>query len=46
MKQRCDNVFCEDFPDYGGKGIDYPAKWKTFEGFYADMGEPPKGKKG
>jgi hypothetical protein len=44
MKARCDNPKSPDFKYYGALGVGYPEKWKTFEGFYADMGERPEGK--
>lgn len=39
MKTRCD---CKDnkyYSYYGGRGITYCDKWKTFEGFWEDMSE-------
>lgn len=39
MKTRCD---CKDnkfYDYYGGRGISYCDKWKTFEGFWEDMEE-------
>lgn len=41
MKTRCLNAECEFFSFYGGRGITVCEKWMTFEGFYADMGDPP-----
>ena len=43
MKQRCDNKNNASYRWYGGRGISYAPKWKTFEGFYEDMGDRPKG---
>lgn len=37
MKTRCDNPENEFYSYYGGRGISYCEKWKTFEGFYEDM---------
>ena len=37
MKTRCDNPKNRFYPDYGGRGITYCEKWKTFEGFWEDM---------
>lgn len=43
MKERCDNPKNSHYPSYGGRGISYPDKWKTLEGFLEDMGERPEG---
>lgn len=39
MKTRCDNFKNKFYKDYGGRGITYCDKWKTFEGFWEDMQE-------
>ena len=39
IKKRCDNPNNKYYKNYGGKGITYIDKWKTFEGFYEDMKE-------
>jgi hypothetical protein len=39
MKTRCDNPKNKCYRDYGGRGITYCNKWKTFEGFWEDMQE-------
>lgn len=39
MKQRCGNPKSSSYKNYGGRGITYPEKWETFEGFSDDMGE-------
>lgn len=39
MKTRCDNPDNNFYNDYGGRGISYDLKWKTFEGFLEDMQE-------
>lgn len=41
MKRRCDCPNQTGYERYGGRGITYDHKWKTFEGFYEDMGERP-----
>ena len=43
MKQRCDNPNAFGYYCYGGRGICYPDKWKSFSGFLEDMGERPVG---
>lgn len=37
MKARCDNPQHPSYPDYGGRGITYCDKWKSFVGFIEDM---------
>jgi len=39
MKQRCDNINNRSYKNYGGRGITYTKKWKSFNGFYEDMKE-------
>lgn len=39
IKTRCYNKKCKAYPDYGGRGI--KCEWKSFEQFYADMGNRP-----
>lgn len=44
MKQRCLNKDSKDYPSYGGSGITICQSWiDSFEQFYIDMGERPKG---
>lgn len=43
MKARCNNPNTHEFDNYGGRGITYSKNWETFVGFFADMGERPKG---
>ncbi|MFZ9455692.1 MAG: hypothetical protein ACO27Q_10715 [Bacteroidia bacterium] len=44
MKQRCINENAKDFVCYGGKNINICNEWiNSFEAFYHDMGERPKG---
>jgi len=42
IKLRCDNLTHRGYKYYGAKGITYPDKWKTFEGFFKDMGSTYK----
>ena len=45
LLQRCHNQNNDRFYDYGGRGIFVCRRWrKSFENFYKDMGERPKGK--
>ncbi len=37
MKTRCDNPKSGKWEHYGGRGISYDPKWKSFECFYLDM---------
>jgi hypothetical protein len=39
MKRRCTNDSRSEFVNYGGRGINFPEKWLTFEGFWEDMGD-------
>lgn len=39
MKQRCGNPNNKSYHNYGGRGIGYPEKWRTFNGFTEDMAE-------
>lgn len=43
MIMRCEHESCTSYRDYGGRGIYVCDRWKTFENFYADMGERPDG---
>ena len=43
MKDRCSNPKAISYPFYGGIGIGYDPDWDTFENFFRDMGERPKG---
>lgn len=38
MIQRCGNPHNSQFADYGGRGITVCPEWKTFVGFWSDMG--------
>lgn len=43
MRDRCENPKKNGYEYYGGKGIKVCERWKTFDGFYDDMGDPPHG---
>lgn len=42
-KWRCRNKNNKDYPNYGGRGIQFCERWNDFENFYEDMGEKPDG---
>lgn len=43
MLTRCTNPANHKFAYYGGRGITVHEAWKSFDAFYADMGERPEG---
>lgn len=43
MWRRCTDPKVERYPNYGGRGISVCDRWKSFENFYADMGDRPEG---
>jgi len=43
MLQRCENPKAQSYENYGGRGISVCEKWHTFEGFWIDMKNPPRG---
>lgn len=43
MIQRCENPNATGYERYGGRGIQVCERWRTFENFYAGMGERPEG---
>ncbi|CAB4223446.1 hypothetical protein UFOVP1670_55 [uncultured Caudovirales phage] len=43
MLQRCQNPKSPVYKFYGARGIAVCERWQQFEGFYADMGDPPDG---
>jgi hypothetical protein len=38
IRRRCENARCSQFYNYGGRGIRVCSDWKTFAGFWFDMG--------
>lgn len=44
MLARCTDRNSPNWIFYGGRGIAVCERWRTFENFLADMGEPPQGK--
>lgn len=43
MHARCRNENAPSWKDYGGRGITVCAEWASFEAFYTDMGNAPRG---
>lgn len=41
MHRRCGDPKAVGYHNYGGRGITVCERWKTFENFHADMGDPP-----
>jgi hypothetical protein len=44
MNQRCYDKSNHAYHRYGGRGVTVCERWRTFENFYADMGDKPAGK--
>lgn len=44
MKQRCSNPNADNYKHYGAQGVTVCDRWMSFENFYKDMGDRPKGK--
>ncbi len=43
MKDRCLNENNDRYSSYGGRGIKICERWLSFENFFSDLGERPKG---
>ena len=43
MLKRCTNTSCKAWNNYGGRGITVCEQWRTFDAFFANMGEKPPG---
>ena len=43
MIQRCSNQSDSHYHYYGGRGISVCERWRSYENFYADMGDAPSG---
>jgi hypothetical protein len=43
MKRRCSDSTRKNYEEYGGRGITYCERWKSFDNFLTDMGERPEG---
>lgn len=43
LKSRCENIHDIRYGMYGGRGIAVCNEWRSFEGFYQDMGDAPEG---
>ena len=43
MLNRCYWQRGPDYSRYGGRGIFVCERWRVFENFYSDMGDPPEG---
>lgn len=43
LRRRCTDEKHKSFAFYGGRGVSFDPRWKSFEAFLSDMGEcPPK----
>lgn len=43
MMTRCFNPRRSNYANYGGRGITVCERWRTFDNFLEDMGQPPEG---
>jgi hypothetical protein len=41
MRRRCSDSRRSEYKDYGGRGISFCERWRSFESFLADMGPKP-----
>jgi hypothetical protein len=41
MRNRCERPNNTAYKNYGGRGITVCERWRSFESFFADMGQPP-----
>ena len=44
MVMRCTNKNVKSYKNYGGRGIRVCERWRSFENFYADIGDRPEGR--
>lgn len=44
MRRRCQNPKNPEYKNYGGRGITVCEEWRSFDAFYADMGDRPSPK--
>lgn len=41
LRTRCTNTNLPDYARYGGRGVTFCERWKSFQNFYADVGPRP-----